>query len=90
METLDRSNFKPEHHAQYQGMFDRVNNSTAICHVTMAPSVTVQDYLYDITTQLELHQPCTVSHYWTPLTFNTATHMYYKYTHVHPSGIPYG
>ena len=49
METFDKSNFKSEQHAQRQDMFDRVNDSMAICHTTVAPPPTVQQYLQTIT-----------------------------------------
>ena len=49
METFDSLNFKSEQHAQWQDMFDCVNNSMAICHAAFAPSTTVQHYLQSIT-----------------------------------------
>ena len=56
METFDKSNFKSEQHAQWQDMFDRVNDSMAICHATVAPPTTVQQYLQSIT-EREACQP---------------------------------
>ena len=50
METFDKSNFKSEQYAQWQDMFDRVNDSMTIYHATFAPPTTVHDYLHSITT----------------------------------------
>ena len=49
METFDKSNFKLEQHAQWQDIFNHVNDSMAICRATIAPLPTVNDYLYSIT-----------------------------------------
>ena len=43
METFDKSNFKSKQHAQWQDMFDRVNNSMAICHATVAPLLRLKE-----------------------------------------------
>ena len=55
METFDKSNFKSEQHAQWQDMFDRVNNSMAICNATMAPPTTMHQFLHDIISATASH-----------------------------------
>ena len=50
METFDDSNFKSEQHAQWQKIYDRVNDSMAICHLTVAPPTTVHRFIQNITT----------------------------------------
>ena len=53
MEMFDKSNFKSEQHAQWQDMFNCVNDSMAICYATVAPPSTVQDFLSSITASTE-------------------------------------
>ena len=49
MKAFDKSNFESEQHAQWQDMFDQVNDSMAICRATIVPPTTVQYYLHNIT-----------------------------------------
>ena len=58
METLDKLNFKSEQHAQWQDMFDCVNDSMVICYPTFAPFTTVHDYLHIITTAPHCQPVC--------------------------------
>ena len=48
MEMFDKSNFRSEQHAQWQDMFNRVDDSMAICHATVVPPQTVQAFLSSI------------------------------------------
>ena len=48
METFDKSNFKSEQHAQWQDMFNRVNDSMDIWRATFAPPLSFPDYLQSI------------------------------------------
>ena len=49
MKIFDKSNFKSEQYAQWQDIFDCVNDSIAICHTTFALPTTVHHYLQNIT-----------------------------------------
>lgn len=53
MELFDKSNFRSEQHAQWQDMFNHVNDSMAICHATIVPPPIVQDFLHSITALTE-------------------------------------